>query len=345
DNALNGSLPDGFGFSSTLTSVKLGGNQLIGSVPSNFKGSSLNTFDIGENCLTGPLPTSIPRRFSLGAQGTSCPGYTANHGADSTTNGTSNARPSDSTTENSSHIGAIVGGAVTCLVVVAVVAIFSVLWMRRRKKQKEIPLPKTKETIIPVPVAAVPVASWFPWLGEKFTVSNNPSTGGWQDQQQPPFLSRAQHVPPALELQPQGRSSAPRVWGVHSETFHGNAKGSPLFDPISDASVTRTVEFALQSRPHNFQNMDLARLPPSIVDSGNTPLRRYGPSYEWSSEQVMAWVYEHRLGEEVESAILIHNVDGLVLHSLTLETLKSELNISDLRTRIRFINAIESLRP
>ncbi|KAJ3303226.1 hypothetical protein HDU76_005385 [Blyttiomyces sp. JEL0837] len=65
----------------------------------------------------------------------------------------------------------------------------------------------------------------------------------------------------------------------------------------------------------------------------------------WNHNQVMEWIMHNNFGEDVEHAFAQFNVDGQVLNSLTLESLKSELGLSDLRTRARVINAIKALKP
>ncbi|KAJ3310712.1 hypothetical protein HDU76_003307, partial [Blyttiomyces sp. JEL0837] len=71
----------------------------------------------------------------------------------------------------------------------------------------------------------------------------------------------------------------------------------------------------------------------------------FGPSYHWNSEQVSEWVESKGYEYGVVSRFKKLSVDGRKLHTLTFQSLESEMLIDDATVQAKLIRDIQGLRP
>ncbi|KAJ3329090.1 hypothetical protein HDU76_008680 [Blyttiomyces sp. JEL0837] len=68
------------------------------------------------------------------------------------------------------------------------------------------------------------------------------------------------------------------------------------------------------------------------------------PSVTWSIQDVNQWLLDGGLDTDIVKCFAVHEVDGLILQRLTVDTLKLDLGIQSLRTRTNIMTRIDQLK-
>ncbi|KAJ3316284.1 hypothetical protein HDU76_001915 [Blyttiomyces sp. JEL0837] len=84
--------------------------------------------------------------------------------------------------------------------------------------------------------------------------------------------------------------------------------------------------------------------PTSNINLENLLHRRFGVFSTWSHEIVMIWATRKMLDSAVVKILQDYHIDGQLLSTLTVHSLKEKCNIEDFRLRAKVIQAVEFLK-
>ncbi|KAJ3326818.1 hypothetical protein HDU76_012624 [Blyttiomyces sp. JEL0837] len=361
---IQGQIPSSFGSLTQLQRFEVSFNQLIGQIPDSFNNlTSLTYLDVSSNCLSGSLPSNLANQFGLGTQNTNCvaPSSITSSATLAPLTSTS-ATPSSisasspSSSSSSTPVGAIAGGVVgkgksgngagvnekdnlkkdaeagrdlngqyeTDGGAIAAAII---------KNSNEIHIPKVSYPA-PSPLQTPQV--------QYVAVT----TAGYASAPSPlQTIPAVQYVPVTSPYPTTSPNSTPPQFG-------GEAKSPNLFDANSSHPVLSTTSaYPIDSKQmHRGKSDDKkAAMAKGLNNGDGTNVEavlqsQWGPYFTWSREQVDTWAKEKKFDYSVLVALRQHEVDGSMLIPLDGESLKSDLGITDLRTRGQVLTSIELLK-
>ncbi|KAJ3282233.1 hypothetical protein HDU76_008749, partial [Blyttiomyces sp. JEL0837] len=366
NNSFSGNIPAGLGNDRKVVELRLDNNKLVGDVPDSLGNLTLlETFSVSGNCLEGNLPTSLLKKFNgLGVQGTNC---AVNNGQNNSGSGSSSS---------SVPMGAVIGGAVGGVVLIAaVIGLF--LFMRRRSTARENHQNRNNEFntgargFYPDPTKKNPdVEGQFGQTSAHSTTAYVPV----MMQSAPPAVIQTTS-PTTPPFRPQTHNNYATNLQVNQvqtpATYYNNDTKAPpgrgLFDmtaprlaPRSSSQVPHTdsqVDVKIQNGFDFKEKMDMAMTMAVGMDgySGSSNAlevadveamlqNHMGPYIKWSCDQVVMWAREKKFDESFVQSLKQHEVDGSMLHTLDRETLRSDLGVTDFKTRAKVLKSIEVLR-
>ncbi|KAJ3328909.1 hypothetical protein HDU76_009048 [Blyttiomyces sp. JEL0837] len=348
NNSLTGSLPDSIGNVRKLEVLRVDMNKLSGDFPASLGNLSLlKELNVSGNCITGQLPSSLLTKFNgLGVQYSNCPAAPSPNGASSS---------------SSVPVAAIAGGVVGGIFAIALIVVGVFFVLRKRKSDKDAgngyPVVVGKESLEGYASAGKAVNASLPMMmSGKAQPAYMPAPTGDVDMNQQAFNTQQ-----AIPLSPPRRNQSyvPQQFQQNQPPvmYPSDSKQSSLFDVNARPPVTSYTHYQRGDMKEKFD-------PTSPGGSGNlnvggggslaSPIDNYdieaalqnhmGPYYKWTGEQVIAWAREKKFDQAFINALQENQVDGAILHSIDRETLKSDLGVSDFRTRAKVFKSIEVLR-
>ncbi|KAJ3328561.1 hypothetical protein HDU76_009736 [Blyttiomyces sp. JEL0837] len=338
NNGLSGGIPSSLGNAIKLNKLRLDSNSLSGSVPNTFANlSQLQEFNVSGNCLTGTLPNNLLVQFNgIGIQRTNCIAPTPT------------PPPTDNSASQSSvPIAAIAGGVAGGVLVIGAIVVGLVFFLRKRKMGSgDGALVVTgHENLKKHEEAGRAVQSGF-------DIGSNGNMAPLMNKASDPFRPMSFNSNTSVSYIPVSTSTYETTISTPEPThFVGEMKSSGLFDnayPV--ASVRRFQVDEKQSYGVREKIIGLQGLATMDELNGNGNhiesilQSQWGPYFKWNCEQVAMWAKEKMLDEKFLVMLKENEVDGAVLHSIDRETLKSDLEITDLKTRAKVLKAIELLR-
>ncbi|KAJ3293236.1 hypothetical protein HDU76_007073, partial [Blyttiomyces sp. JEL0837] len=246
------------------------------------------------------------------------------------------------TSSNSKVIAAVTVSSIGSLLI-----IFALAWyIRRRENRKVNELVGDKEatsgneneirvesdTSLPVVLSSA-----SPDVGLEAEAS---ATVQWLTELHPTIQQSlmAKHSDSATNINAEVDSSSPTSKNIDT-TLHRNL---PPQSQSVDEKFTQEIEPSMQRFIHSEIISEGA--PTSNINLENHLQRVYGSYRLWTNEFVMEWARLKRLDSAVVEILRNYRIDGPLLATLDVHSLKEKCDVQDFRLRAKFMQAVEFLK-
>ncbi|KAJ3317101.1 hypothetical protein HDU76_001352 [Blyttiomyces sp. JEL0837] len=362
ENLLNleflGNIPESLGnLAANLTTLFLQNNTLTGEIPSPFSKFQFNSFDVTNNCLTGPPPTNIAN-LAFVPQSTNCPQLSVSQQTpgQSTASQPTPSQPSDPQPSNSQSgsgtNAAVIAGSIVAVVLIGLVAVVFYC----SKTNALLVFYKDADAIIgQAPESRnnfdaeskLPAASSIKLSSRIFAQEYpNEKDNAESIELSTRSIERSGAFNSLEKSQNNHDSVTAKYWVLANPSSVIKSVESPHADV--GTSSAPAVSFDRVDNAHEKSLFDYISSNGSAVAPEVEPnlVREFGLPLKWTHAQVMEWARQKLFDEEVIKTFEVYAVDGVLLNSFVRDPtiLKEDLGISNFMIRAKIIHSIELLQ-